>query len=49
MKQCEKRKKIGQMRPAVWDFVRMSPQWCVNAADGEMFGDYDVPVVNTVG
>ncbi len=33
----------------VWDFVRMSRQWCVNVADGEMFGDDDVPFANTVG
>lgn len=44
-----KKKKIGQMGPAVWDFVRMSRQWCVNAADEEMFGDDDVPFANAVG
>lgn len=37
------------MGAAVWDFVRTSQQWCVKTADGEMFGDDDVPVFNTQG
>lgn len=45
----KERKKIGQMGAAVWDFVRTSQQWCVKTADGEMFGDDDVPVFNTQG
>lgn len=46
-KGCKKQTtKLGQMEPALWDFVRMSRGWCVNTADGEMFGDSDVPVVN---
>lgn len=49
VKSGEVRKKIGQMGAAVWDFVRTSQQWCVKTADGEMFGDDDVPVFNTQG
>lgn len=45
----KERKKIGQTGAAVWDFVRTSQQWCVKTADGEMFGDDDVPVFNTQG
>lgn len=37
------------MVPAVGDFVRTNRQLCVNTADGEMFGDDVVPVVNTAG
>lgn len=49
-KQCgRKKKKIGQMGPAVCDFVRTSRRWCVSTADGEMFGDDGVPVANTAG
>lgn len=45
----EKKKKIGQMGPAVCDFVRTSRRCCVSTADGEMFGDDGVPVANTAG
>lgn len=44
-----RKKKIGQMGAAVWAFVRMSLEWCVNVAEGEMFGDDDVPFANTEG